>query len=490
MLRVMNMIVPFIMRTVMLHCLGTEYLGLNGLLRSILSFLNLAELGAGSAMVFSLYKPIAEDDTKTVCALLKLYRSFYLILGLVIAAAGTVLAPFLPGLIKGGLPQDMNLYILYFMNLASTVLTYWLFAYKQCLLSAYQRNDVSSKISLAVYAAEYALKMAALVLLRNYYLYLLIQLLKQISLNLLIARRVDQLFADATPRGSLPRETVRTIAGRVRDLFTVKVSAVIFKAADTLVVSSFMGLTALAVYQNYEYIVTALITLLEVLVTACVAGVGNSLITESREKNYRDLERLSLLYCWATGVCASMLLCMCQPFMALWMGKENLLSFGHVICFAVCFYAMSLHQFLNMFKDAAGIWRQDRWRPLVGALLNLGLNLLTVGWLGLYGVLLSSVISVAVVQLPWLIHNLFRHVFSPKNLRRYVLMFCGFAAAALISCAVSIGVCSSIHLAPWPALLLNACVGFLAPNVLFLAVFGKHPVFQDCIAQIKRVFLT
>ena len=90
-LEMMNMLFPFAIRSVMLHFLGTEYLGLNGLFKSLLMFLNLAELGVGSAMVFSMYRPIAEDDTPAICALLRLYRTLYRIIGLAIAAVGLCL---------------------------------------------------------------------------------------------------------------------------------------------------------------------------------------------------------------------------------------------------------------------------------------------------------------------------------------------------------------------------------------------------------------
>ena len=116
-LEMANLLFPFVIRSVMLHCLGTEYLGLNGLFKSLLTFLNLAELGVGSAMVFSMYKPIAEDDTRTICALLRLYRTLYRIIGLVIAMLGLLLIPVLPGLIKGDVPAGMNLYVLYLSSL-------------------------------------------------------------------------------------------------------------------------------------------------------------------------------------------------------------------------------------------------------------------------------------------------------------------------------------------------------------------------------------
>ena len=488
-LKLVNMVVPFIMRSIILNYLGVQYLGLNGLFRSILSFLNLAELGVGSAMVFSMYKPIAEDDSESICALMKLYRTFYRAIGLFIAVIGLGLVPFLRNLIKGDIPPDMNLYILYFMNLGNTVLTYWLFAYKNCLLNAHQRNDVSSKITLCVHLLEYTLKILALILFHNYYMYLGVQLLTQVTINLCIARKVTKLFPDYKPRGSLPKEKVLDIVKRVRDLFTSKFSYVIFNSADTLVISSFMGLTALAIYQNYFYIITSLRTMLEVVIGACIAGVGNSLVTESEEKNYRDLEKLSLLFSWMMAVSTAMLLCMFQPFMEIWMGRENMLSFNYVVCFAIYFYSMGINKLINMFKDAAGIWRKDRWRPLTGALVNLGLNLATVQWLGLYGVLLSSVISIVVVQIPWLLHNLFDEVFPRKYLWKYVRFFCCFVSIALVSCAGAWFLCSLFHLGLWPTLFLNAGISFILPNAVFFAIFGRNPMFIKSIKQIKRVLL-
>ena len=489
MLKILNIVFPFIMRTVMLHYLGVQYLGLNGLFKSILSFLNLAELGVGSAMVFSMYKPIAEDNTEEICALLRLYRTFYRIIGLFIAVAGLVITPFLRSLISGDLPSDRNLYILYFMNLGSTVLTYWLFAYKRSLLDAHQRIDVVSKISLCIRFVEYALKFLSLMVFRNYYAFLAIQLLAQIAINILTAMRVDKMYPRYSARGHLPKEKVLDIMRRVRDLFTSKVSSVVFNYADTLVISAFMGLAALAIYQNYYFVITSLRYFIEVISAACIAGVGNSLVTESEEKNYKDLSRLTLLFTWFMSVSAAMLLCMYQPFMHLWMGEENLLTFNYVICFVIYYYSMGVNKLINMFKDAAGIWRKDRWRPLTAALVNLGLNLATVQWLGLYGVLMSSVVSIVAVQIPWLFHNLFQEVFPRKYLWQYARLFCGLAVLALLSCAGSWLACSALHLDLWPSLIVNACFSFAITNVLFFAVFGRNPLFRESIAQIKRILL-
>lgn len=146
-LRIYQIIVPFLMRTAMIYLMSVEYLGLNSLFTSILQVLNLAELGVGSAMVYSMYKPIVDKDTSTICALLNLYKLYYRFVGLVIAVIGLLLTPFIPKLISGEVPNNINIYILYLFNLAATVLTYWLFAYKNSLLQAHQRTDIVSKVT-------------------------------------------------------------------------------------------------------------------------------------------------------------------------------------------------------------------------------------------------------------------------------------------------------------------------------------------------------
>ena len=297
------------------------------------------------------------------------------------------------------------------------------------------------------------------------------------------------MYPQYTPKGSLPREKVIDIVRRVRDLFTSKFAGVVFNFADTLVISAFMGLVSLAIYQNYFFVITALRTFIDVIIASCIAGVGNSLITESGEKNFNDFSRICMLFGWIMGVSCTTLLCMYQPFMQIWMGEENMLAFNYVICFVIFFYSMGMNKIVNMFKDAAGIWHKDRFRPLTAALVNLGLNLAMVQWLGMYGVLLSSVIAIVVVEIPWLFHNLFQEVFPRKFLGQFVFFFFGLVIVALVSCTISCFLCSLLHFGLWSTLIVNACISFVMPNILFFAVYGRSLLFKESIAQFKRVLL-
>ena len=212
-----------------------------------------------------------------------------------ILALGVILIPFLHLFIKSDLPSDVNLITIYLLNLFATVVSYWLFAYKGSLFQAHQRIDVITKINLIVKTFQYITQFLVLYLFRNYYAYLIISLLAQIVINIVTALYANKYYPNYRAEGNLEKTEVEKINKRIRDLFVAKFGGVVVNSADTLVISTFLGLTVLATYQNYYYIMMAVIGLITVLFNACIAGIGNSLIVEASEKNYEDLKKLTFL---------------------------------------------------------------------------------------------------------------------------------------------------------------------------------------------------
>ena len=477
-LKAYQILLPFVMRTAMIYWLGVEYLGLSSLFTSILSVLSLAELGVGTAMVYSMYRPIAEDDTETICALLRLYRLYYRIIGLVIGLLGLVLMPFLPRLIQGDIPAGLDLNVLYLLSLGTTVLSYWLLAYRGSLLNAHQRTDVGSKITLVTSTLTYAVQLLVLRFWGNYYAYLITAMVTGVLNNLLTAWVAKRMYPQYRPTGRLDRDTTGIINRRIRDLFTAKVGAVVVYSADTIVVSAFLGLTVLAVYQNYYFIVSAIMGVVALVFNACVAGVGNSIVVESGEKNYRDLRTFTFITGWLAGFCACCLLCLYQPFMEIWVGKKLMLGFSAVVCFCVYFFVQEINTLLNMYKDAAGIWHEDRFRPLATSLTNLGLNLLLVQVWGIYGVVLSTVIATLTVGMPWLLHNLFTTLFDRRELRGYLWLLLRWAAMTAVGAAASLGLCVLVPLTGWAAIFVRLAICCLVPNLWFLLVSRKSGEFR------------
>lgn len=480
-LKVYQILIPFIMRTAMIYFMGIQYLGLNSLFTSVLQVLNLAELGVGSAMVFSMYKPIAVDDKTTICALMKLYKIYYRIIGLIIAIKGGILTPLIPKLINGDIPSGINVYILYLLNLGATVLSYWMFAYKNSILQAHQRTDIVSKVTLITNTMQYGLQIIVLWVIRNYYIFVLVALFTQVLTNILTAYTANKLYPHYKAEGDLPKENVKEINQRIRDLFTSKIGTVVYDSADTVVISAFLGLTSLAIYQNYFYIITALTGFISIIFSACTAGIGNSLVVETKEKNFNDLNKFTFIVCWITGFCSVCLLCMYQPFMELWVGKELMLNMSAVVCFVLYFFVRQINSLLNLYKDASGMWHEDKFRPLAAALTNLILNLILVQFIGIYGIILSTVIAILVVGMPWLLHNLFTVVFEKERLRSFLGKMFTYCILTIIACIVTYFICSTINTSLWVTLALRGFICLIIPNMIFFLAYHKRNEFKQSV---------
>lgn len=485
-LKLYQIIIPFLMRTTMIYFLGVEYLGLNSLFTSILQVLNLAELGVGSAMIFSMYKPIANDDSTTICALINLYKIYYRIIGLVVLVIGIIICPFVPYLIKSDLPEGMNVYLLYLLNLMTTVFSYWLFAYKNSLLYAHQRNDVISKVTLVVNTIQYIFQLIVIITIRDYYWYIIIGLLAQILTNISIAYFANKMFPNYKAKGRLNKKEIKNINQRVKDLFTAKVGTVIVNSADSIVISAFLGLTVLAIYQNYYYIITAVIGIVNVIFTSCSAGIGNSIVVETKEKNYRDLKKFTFIIIWLSGVCVSEMLCLYQPFMEFWVGKDLLLEFPAVICFCCYYFIYEINSLLNLYKDSSGIWHKDRFRPLVTAVANLLMNLILVNFWGIYGVLLSTVLSTLFVGMPWLIHNLFKEVFGMRS-KEYIIKLIKYTICVILIAVLSYIMSNIINGSTILIIVLKGIICFVTSNVLFYLMYRKAEELKETKILINKM---
>ncbi len=480
-LKLYQILIPFFMRTAMIYFMGVQYLGLNSLFSSVLQVLNLAELGVGNAMVYSMYKPIAENDKITICALMRLYKIYYRIIGLIIAIVGVVLTPFIPKLISGELPTDVNVYILYLLNLSATVLSYWLFAYKNSILQAHQRTDIVSKITMLINTLQYAMQIVVLCVLKNYYYFVIVALITQAMTNIVTAFMADRLYPDFRPAGKLEKKQIKKINQRIKDLFTSKIGLVIYDSADTLVISAFLGLTTLAIYQNYFYILSAITGFITVIFGACTAGIGNSIVIETKEKNFNDLNKFTFIICWIAGFCSVCLLCLYQPFMELWIGKELMFSFSAVVCFVVYFFVRQINSLFNLYKDASGMWHEDRFRPLTAALVNLALNLVLVQFIGVYGILLSTVLAITCVGMPWLLHNLFTVVFERKFLGRYLKRIFFYLIVVIFSCVITYLICLKIVFNPLSTLIVRGIICLIVPNIIYFFLYRNCREYEQVL---------
>lgn len=486
--KMVAILLPFISRTIILYLLGEEYLGVGSLFTSILSFLSLAELGLGSAIVYSLYKPIEDKDTEKICAFLAYYRRLYRWIGGVMLAVGTLILPIIPHLIKGEPPEGTNVYILFYLYLINSVISYLFAGYKQCLLVAHQRSDIKSKITLAINVLIQAGQIVALVLTRNFYVYAFVPIVGTILTNVLNSVVTNKQYPEYQCRGVLETEDKRAIQKRLSGLVGTKLNSIVVHAADMIVVSAFLGLTATSIYGNYYYIMSAVNSFVVLFFSSMTASVGNSLITETNEKNYALFNRIGFLNAWITGWCSVCLLCLYHPFMILWTGEALTYPIGVEVALVVYFFMFSSQRTMLVFKDAAGIWYEDRYRPYVCMVTNIVLNLVLVHKCGIYGVVFSSIAAFA-ISIPWVNQTLFKTLFKKSSIGNLLSM--GYYALITLAASAITWVITEwlplgenrMAIIGW--LFARAGVCLVVPNLIFVLCYCRKQEFAQVIKMVS-----
>lgn len=418
--RIIGLLLPFASKTVIIKALGADYLGLNGLFTSILTVLNLTELGVGSAIVYSMYKPIAEGDDDLVCALLNTYKKIYRVIGLSIIGIGFLLMPFLHYLIKGDVPANINLYVLYGLYILNTSISYLLYAYKKSLIHACQRDDITSKITIVTDLVLNLSQLVFLLLTHNYYWFIILQILFVLINNLINSYFADKYFPQYKCRGVISKEISADIKQRVTGLMVIKVAAVSRNALDSIIVSFFLGLQTVAMYNNYYYIINALSSILLVFMNAIAAGVGNSVAVETKEKNLDDMRKINFLYLMISGICTACLISLYQPFMKIWVGENLMFSDSIMILFAVYFLLQKIGDVQAQYFDAAGLWWNGKWRGIIEAIANLILNIGLGYKFGVIGIVLATILTILFINFPLSTYYTFKYYFK-RNGKSFVL---------------------------------------------------------------------
>lgn len=486
---IIMMLCPLILRSIIIHTIGIEYLGISSLLSSILQVLSLADLGFEGAIVYSMYKPIADDDTETICALLGLYRRIYRCIGLIILTMGLMVLPFLKYFIKGGYPSQANIYILFVIYLFNTVFSYMFFAYKESLFKAHQRADITSKTILLANAAMYMSQIVVLCLFHNYYVYAVLIPIFTISRNLLCSRIADRMYPQLKCRGYLKKEIIVSIKKNVFGLMLYKICGVFRNSFDSIIISSFLGLVILARYQNYYMIMNAVIAMMSILSSSVLAGIGNSIMTKVTEEIYAEFKVWSFVYNWIASWCTICLVCLIQPVMELWMGTENILSADIMVLVVIYFYILKVGDVLAVYREAAGVWWKDKYRPVIEAFSNLFLNIVLVKYWGLCGVLLSSILTITFINLPWSAHIIFRDFFRQTEYL-YYKEFLLNAMNVLFIGLFTYFICQNVGSAGISTIIIRGVVCLIVPNLIYLVVYFRRCEFKTVISILKVMLLS
>jgi len=481
------MIIGFLAQAFFIRILGAEYLGLNGLFSNILTMLSIFELGIGSAIIFNLYQPIASNNIDEIKSLMKFYKKSYRIIALVILLFGLFIIPFLPYIV-GTVSIDVNIPIIYILFLLSTVSSYIL-AYKRSLIYAYQKNYIINYTQLGRIILLNVLQILILYFTRNYYLYLGLKIVLQLLENIVLSVLADQLYPYLNDKNvtDIDPETSKNIFRKIKALFFHKVGSIIVLGTDNIIISSFLGVVTVGLYSNYYMIINAVNVLFAEIITSTVPSVGNLLVTNDSSKSFQVFRKIRFFNFWIACFSAICILVLIQPFIILWVGEEYLLGFGVLCVLVINFYQKMMRRTYGAFKDAAGIWEEDKYIPLVESVLNIVFSILMLKIFGLAGVFLGTIFSGFILwcySYPKLVYKKLFHRSYWDYAKETLSYFFLFLLLAVITYLIaSIFVFENIFL----QLTINLIVCFIIPNIILIVIFYYTENFQYFYHLIQKM---
>ena len=473
----LKIIITFFTRKVFVLVLTQEYLGLDGTFSNILSMLSLAELGVGSAITFSLYKPLAEGDRAQIRALMGLFRRAYWTIGGVVALLGCGAAPFLPVLIKD-LPEIPHIYLIYLLFVADTALSY-LTGYKQTLLIADQQQYVTTTCHSVLNILLHLAQALLLWLTRNYFVYLGLQLAAMLLENGILFRWTDRLYPFLRSGGREPvkAETRREIMRNTRAMVFHKIGGIVVFGTDNLLISYFVGVVAVGLYSNYVMITGALSSIYSQLFSALSGSVGNLGATEEPRQVLTVFRRLNFAGNWLYGFSSVCLVILLNPFIELWLGREYLFQQSIVCLIALNFYVGGMRSAVITFRDAEGLYWYDRYKPIAESLVNLVASIALAVPYGVAGILGGTFVSTMTTCF-WIEPAVLFRYGLEASVRPYFKDYAVNTVITLLTAAVVWGVCEALPGAGVSLFLAKMAVCAVVGNAGYLLAYHRREEFR------------
>jgi O-antigen/teichoic acid export membrane protein len=489
-----TMIFKFISRTVFIYCLGKMYLGISGLFADILTMLSLTELGLDTAINFKLYKPLAEGDTEKTQIIMKFYKSAYRVVGLAVLLLGLLLIPFLPYLIKDYdtlAPLHINPELIFILYLINSVSTYLFFASRSAILKADQKDYITSITNTCVSVVSTIAQIVVLVLTKNFVLYVAVIVgaaILQNLINAIVATKMYPAVFRKTEK-KLSFAEIKDIFKDLGALFVTRVNNVVLKATDNIVLSTFIGLAEVGLYSNYLLFYSAIKTLLLRVYNSIKAGAGNLFAKESEEKQYLFFQSMNFLCILLYGTAAVGIAVVINELIHYWIGDEYIIAQPFPILIGIEILFVGIKENLTQIRNVTGLFRQLWFRPVVGTIINLALSIILVQYIGIYGVIVGTIVADLTSNFLVDPQIIYKNVFAEcgdvrdyylRNIRYFIELALLYGVDTLLGRYILSGF-------GWLSVIVHAVICALSVPGYFLFAYRKKPECRYLLDKMKTI---
>lgn len=421
--QIVKLLGQFVVQTIFVHTLGAEYLGANGLFNNLLTFLSFAELGIGFAFSYALYKPLADENQRTISAIINLYRKVYNAIGYTILFAGILIAWFVPFLVNSNSQiHDIRVYFILF--LLSSVVSYF-FTYNRSLLIADQKGFIDSRNQLVFSLVKSVGQILFLIFFNSYAGFLITQIVTNICSNISITHLTHkqypylQRYKNASPDKAIVKQIKKNVVGTISS----KIGSIVVNGTDNILISKFVGLATVGFYSNYSLIISGIVTVLNQVLNSVIASFGNLGVSEAdnKQKQVNLFNEFVYFNAISTFFIGLLLTGIFQPFIGIWLGSNYKLSETTVLLIVVNFVFSQFRPALFL-VNAYGLFWGYRYKSVVEACVNFAISFYLVKYtaLGINGVLIGTIIGNIFVNSWWDPLILFSGAYQRSIFRFYI----------------------------------------------------------------------
>ena len=483
----LNTILGFICRIFFVRYLTADYLGINGLFSNLLMVLSLAELGVGNAVVFALYKPLAEHDEKKIASLVDFYGKAYKIIGIVVAIVGLLFLPFLNVIVPTQPNIKESLYVLYIINLFNTASTYF-FSYKSSLIIAAQQNYIVSGLNYLITILQSVFQIIVLIFTKNYLMYLLIQTIGTFVFNFSVSKIADYKFPYIQNKNIEPldNEEKKTLFSNVRDLMIYKISGLLVNSTDNILITFFKGLSVTGIASNYTLLVSTLNSLLSQIFNGLTASVGNHNAIESDENKYKMFSFLNFMNFWIFGWASLGIVFCSSDIVKICFGKDYVLNISIPVVMALNFFTTGMMNAVWTYKHTMGLFHYGRFLQIITGILNIIFSIVLGNVYGLFGILFATFLARFFTNLWYDPYAVYKYGFN-KSAFEYIKKYSYYLFVLLVS-FIACSICLKfIYVDTIIDLFLKMIACSVIANFVFVLFFYKSENFKKITEILKNI---
>lgn len=479
-------LISFFSRRIFIETLGVEYLGISGLFTNIIGILALAELGIGSAISYSMYKEIANNNTEKLKALTTYYKSLYNKIALIILVAGLALLPFLKYIVKLETEID-NIEIYYIINILNTVISY-LFVYKTTIVTADQKEYKMKLINCILEVLKLFGQIFVLIQFKSYLLYLGMQMLFVLIGNIIRSNKATKWYPFIKEKAELSKEDKTNVWTNIKSMFCYKIGGVIQGNTDNILISMLVNTGMVGYYSNYTTILNKLDGIIGIFFNSITASIGNFNVLSKKEDKCKIFNVLTFFSGYLFLIaCIGIYFVGEDVIIAMSGNTAFVLEKSILIISIILFYFRGMLYPILSFRTTTGLFKMAKYSTLMWALLNIIFSIIFGKIMGLFGIILATVVSLLMTNAWYEPYLLYKKFFNKSPMEYYIKHILRFVLIGIIILLMTpiMNLITIDHL--YIRIIVKFILSLIIPNIIFILVYCRSEEFKYIVEKIKEI---